>query len=305
MKKTRYIWYVIGISAILVFVLMLLSSVLNVGERLRNISIYLEIVFYVFVVLLVFFGIINPIRIIVCSPSLAIATSLDKNDNRTYKIYKSVSKNIIKNNNLPAESVKLLTEYKEKEDLIINLQVVFEANIKKSLNKIIIHHAKTVLISTAICQSARFDMISVFSINLQMIKKLVLKCGYRPTMTNLSKLTVNVLTTALIAEGLENMNLDDILPQSAVNAIGEIPLIKPLVSSLMQGVTNALMTMRIGCVTRRYLFSDGEVLTKESIRREALKESAKLLPQVITDTLTFFPKKIVKFFSKKDKTAEA
>ena len=305
MKKTRYIWYVIGISAILVFVLMLLSSVLNVGERLRNISIYLEIVFYVFVVLLVFFGIINPIRIIVCSPSLAIATSLDKNDNRTYKIYKSVSKNIIKNNNLPAKSVKLLTEYKEKEDLIINLQIVFEANIKKSLNKIIIHHAKTVLISTAICQSARFDMISVFSINLQMIKKLVLKCGYRPTMANLSKLTVNVLTTALIAEGLENMNLDDILPQSAVNAIGEIPLIKPLVSSLMQGVTNALMTMRIGCVTRRYLFSDGEVLTKESIRREALKESAKLLPQVITDTLTFFPKKIVKFFSKKDKTAEA
>ncbi len=90
MKKTRYIWYVIGISAILVFVLMLLSSVLNVGERLRNISIYLEIAFYVFVVLLVFFGIINPIRIIVCSPSLAIATSLDKNDNRTYKIYKNL-----------------------------------------------------------------------------------------------------------------------------------------------------------------------------------------------------------------------
>lgn len=305
MKKTRYIWYVVGISAILVFVLMLLSSVLNVGERLRNISIYLEIVFYIFVVLLVFFGIINPIRIIVCSPSLAIATTLDKNDNKTYKIYKSVSKNIIKNNDLPPESIKLLTEYKEKGDLIINLQIVFEANIKKSLNKIIIHHAKTVLISTAICQSARFDMISVFSINVQMIKKLVLKCGYRPTMANLSKLTVNVLTTALIAEGLENMNLDDILPQSAVNAIGEIPLIKPLVSSLMQGVTNALMTMRIGCVTRRYLFSDGEVLTKESIRREALKESAKLLPQVIADTLTFFPKKIVKFFSKKDKTAEA
>ena len=144
-------------------------------------------------------------------------------------------------------------------------------------------------------------MISVFTINLQMIKNLVLKCGFRPTYKNLSKLTVNVFGTALIAEGLENMRLEDILPNSSLNVLGEIPLIKPLISSVIQGITNALLTIRIGCVTRRYLFSDGEVITKEDIRKQALKEAAKLLPLVIADTITFFPKKVVRFFTNRKK----
>ena len=174
-------------------------------------------------------------------------------------------------------------------------------NCKLSLNKIIINQAKVVLISTAICQSARFDMITVFTINLQMIKQLVLKCGFRPSMRNLSKLTVNVFGTALIAEGLENMRLEDVLPASSLNVLGEIPLIKPLLSSVLQGIANALLTIRIGCVTRRYLFSDGAVVTKEDIRRQALKEAAKILPLVIADTITFFPKKIIRFFLSKKK----
>lgn len=307
MKKTKYIWYVIGISILIVFSLILLSSVLDVGQRLRSISIYLEVLFYVLIVIIIFFGIVNPIRIIVSSPSLSIATSLDPKDDKVYKIYKNVAKNIVKNNNLPEDSKELLVNYHTKEELIINLQYIFEIDVKKQLNKLIITHAKTVMISTAICQSARFDMLTVFTINLQMIKALVLKCGFRPSMKNLSKLTLNVFSTALIAEGLENIGIEEILPQSSMNAISEIPLIKPLLNSVMQGVANSLLTIRIGCVTRRYLFSDGAVITKGDIRREALKESAKLLPLVVAETVTFFPKKIVKFFSgkKKEQTQEA
>ena len=306
MKKTKYIWYVIGISILIVFSLILLSSVLDVGQRLRSISIYLEVLFYVLIVIIIFFGIVNPIRIIVSSPSLSIATSLDPKDDKVYKIYKNVAKNIVKNNNLPEDSKELLVNYHTKEELIINLQYIFEIDVKKQLNKLVITHAKTVMISTAICQSARFDMLTVFTINLQMIKALVLKCGFRPSMKNLSKLTLNVFSTALIAEGLENIGIEEILPQSSMNAISEIPLIKPLLNSVMQGVANSLLTIRIGCVTRRYLFSDGAVITKGDIRREALKESAKLLPLVVAETVTFFPKKIVKFFSgkKKEQTQE-
>lgn len=306
MKKTKYIWYVIGISILIVFSLILLSSVLDVGQRLRSISIYLEVLFYVLIVIIIFFGIVNPIRIIVSSPSLSIATSLDPKDDKVYKIYKNVAKNIVKNNNLPEDSKELLVNYHTKEELIINLQYIFEIDVKNQLNKLIITHAKTVMISTAICQSARFDMLTVFTINLQMIKALVLKCGFRPSMKNLSKLTLNVFSTALIAEGLENIGIEEILPQSSMNAISEIPLIKPLLNSVMQGVANSLLTIRIGSVTRRYLFSDGAVITKGDIRREALKESAKLLPLVVAETVTFFPKKIVKFFSgkKKEQTQE-
>ena len=301
MKKTKYIWYIIAICSLILFSLILISSIINIGERLRRIHLAVEILFYLLVVILVFFGIINPIRIIVQSPDLKIVTTLDQDDPRVYKTYKSVAKNIVNNNDLSEESKSLLVDYDTKEELIINLQYVFHTCVKKDLNKIIINHAKIVLISTAICQSARFDMISVFTINLQMIKNLVLKCGFRPTYKNLSKLTVNVFGTALIAEGLENMRLEDILPNSSLNVLGEIPLIKPLISSVIQGITNALLTIRIGCVTRRYLFSDGEAITKEEIRKQALKEAAKLLPLVIADTITFFPKKVVRFFTNRKK----
>lgn len=300
-KKTKYIWYTLAICCLLLFALILLSSIIALGERLGRIHLAVEIIFYVLIAVLVFFGIINPIRIIVGSPDLAIVTSLEQNDPKVYKVYKKVASNIANNNNLPDDSLKLLTEYQTKEELLINLQYVFAIDIKKDLNKIIINQAKVVLISTAICQSARFDMITVFTINLQMIKQLVLKCGFRPSMRNLSKLTVNVFGTALIAEGLENMRLEDVLPASSLNVLGEIPLIKPLLSSVLQGIANALLTIRIGCVTRRYLFSDGAVVTKEDIRRQALKEAAKILPLVIGDTITFFPKKIIRFFSSKKK----
>ncbi len=300
-KKTKYIWYTLAICCLLLFALILLSSIIALGERLGRIHLAVEIIFYILIAVLVFFGIINPIRIIVGSPDLAIVTSLEQNDPKVYKVYKKVASNIANNNNLPDDSLKLLTEYQTKEELLINLQYVFATDIKKDLNKIIINQAKVVLISTAICQSARFDMITVFTINLQMIKQLVLKCGFRPSMRNLSKLTVNVFGTALIAEGLENMRLEDVLPASSLNVLGEIPLIKPLLSSVLQGIANALLTIRIGCVTRRYLFSDGAVVTKEDIRRQALKEAAKILPLVVADTITFFPKKIIRFFSSKKK----
>ena len=295
--RTKVLFYVIAAGCLFLFLMLLLSSLLDIGERLRNISVYLEYAFYAVFVLVIFFLIIRPIVIIVKSPSLSIATSLEQNDPQVYAIYKRVSKNIVKNNNLPEDDVLLLTKYNSKDELLVNLQFVFEKSVKPDLNRIIINEAKTVLISTAICQSARFDMVTVFAVNLKMIKNLVEKCGFRPSMKNLSKLTVNVFSTALIAEGLENINIEDIVPKSSLEFLNNMPYIGTIIESVVQGAANAIMTLRIGCVCRRYLFSDGNIITKEEIRKQAYKEAMKLIPLVVADTITFFPKKVVKFFS--------
>lgn len=298
-NKSRFFFYVIAIGCLIIFLLMVLSSILDIGDRLGKISVYLEIAFYVVFALVFFLLIVQPIIIIVASPSLSIATSLDPNDNRAVAIYKRVAKNIVNNNDLPQEDNILLTEYKNKEELLFNLQYVFDKSVKKQLNKIIIHDAKTVMISTAICQSARFDMVTVFAVNLKMIRELVEKCGFRPSMKNLSKLTVNVFSTALIAEGLENLRLEDVLPKSSLEFLNNVPYLGTVLESILQGAANAVMTIRIGCVCRRFLFSDGAIVTKEDIRREAYKETLKILPLVVTETISFFPKKVVRFFSKK------
>ena len=300
--KSRFLFYVIAIGCLIVFAIMVISSVLDIGEKIRAFAdwgIYVEIGFYVLVFLLVYLLIIRPIVIILKSPDLSIVTSMDEKDSRAIAIYKKVAKNIVKNNDLPEEEKILLLDYKANDELLINLNAVFQNSVKKQLNKIIINNAKIVMISTAICQSARFDMITVFTVNLKMIKELVEKCGFRPSMKNLSKLTIQVFGTALIAEGLENLTIDDVMPKTAMNAISEVPLLGKVLESVVQGAANALLTVRIGCVARRYLFSDGAVVTKEDIRRQAYKETLVLIPQVIAGTVSFFPKKFVKFLAEK------
>lgn len=300
-SKTKIFWISIAIGCLIVFTLMLLSSVINIGERLRKLHVSVEIAFYVLVFLIVFWVIINPIRIILTSPSFEICTTLDPDSHKVRSVYRAVARNMAKNQNVDEEHRLLLTKYKNYDELQMNMTVVFHDCIKKNLNNIIIKKAKTVLISTAICQNARMDMITVFSVNLNMIKNLVTECGFRPNMTNLSKLTINVFSTALIAEGLESISIDDILPNSVNNALGQIPFIKPVMASVTQGIANALLTIRIGCVTRKYLFRDGNIITKEDIRKSAFKDSLILLPMVLYGTLTFIPKKIVHMFGSKNK----
>ena len=173
-------------------------------------------------------------------------------------------------------------------------------SIKKQINRIIVRNAKTVLLSTAISQNSKLDMYSVVTVNLKMIKDIVTACGFRPNMKNLSKLVVNVASTALIAEGLESLKMEDVLPTQTIQSISNIPLLKPLLSSIAQGIANALLTIRIGLVTRGYLFSDSKTTSKTSIRTEAFKDALILLPVVVGEVIAFFPSKIVKLFTSKE-----
>lgn len=306
-KKRKLFWYFVAIGFILIFLLMLVSSVINIGERLRNISKYVEYSFYGLCILLIWFLIINPIRIILFSPSLSIATTLEKDSFRKRRIYRSVRKNILNSKviKLTEEEKNGLSNYNDYDELRNALNNVLNGSIKKTIRRIIIKNAKTVMLSTAISQNSRLDMFSVVAVDVKLVKEIVVACGFRPSMKNLSKLTVKVGTTALIAEGLENLRMEDILPNQLLATISNIPLLKPIMSSFMQGVANALMTIRIGLVTRGYLFSDGKTMTKNQIRMEAFKDSVTILPQVIGEVLAIFPSKVVKLFTKKKDKLES
>lgn len=284
----------------IILFLILISNILDVGERLRRINVSVEIAFYIVSALVVYFLIINPIRIIIFSPTFQIQTVLDKDTRKTRKIYKKVAKNIIKKNKIDETAIaELRQSIKDPAELRLNLMKLYNDNVKKELNKIIIRNAKTVMISTAISQNGKLDMFTVLAVNLKMIKELVLECGFRPSFTNLGKLSVNVMVTALIADGLEDLNFNDLFPASTTGFLSDIPLIKPIMSSIMQGISNALLTLRIGLVTRRFLFSDLKEVSKKEIRREALKESIKMLPVIVKESIVVFPERIRSFFRKK------
>lgn len=308
MKKNsnKKFWYFVGIGTLLIILMMIVSSIIQVGEHLKSVHEYAPYVFYGLSFLLVYFLIIRPVVIILFSPSFSIGTTLDKNPKREHKVYKKVAKRILEQEDLPEGMKKNLEDsMHDPYELRDALNNVYNKHLKKKLNKVIRQHAKTVMVSTAISQNGRLDFITVVVVNIKMIKEIVVLCGFRPSYRNLAKLVINVFVTALIAEGLENINLNDILPTSTMKMLGEIPLIRPIMSSVIEGVSNALLTLRIGIVTRKYLFDDAPDLTKEKIRYGALIEAAKHLPIVIADGLFLFPKTIMNMFKSKEPKLEA
>ena len=300
-KKKKSFWIILGIGAFVIFLLILTSTVLNVGANLARINKYVEYGFYALVLVLVYIFILNPLRVILFAPTISVETVLDEKTRKTRKNYRKVAKNIIEQDmidQIDKEAIK--NSLNQHDKLLEELNRVFDKSIKKELNKIIIKNAKTVLVSTAVSQNGRLDMLMVMSVNLKMIKELVLKCGFRPSYANLGKLSVNVFGTALIAEGLENLDISDILPQSATSMLAEVPLIKPIMSSIVQGISNALLTIRIGIVARKYLFADTKIVSKNQIRIEAFKESVKMLPVVIKESMKSFPSRIGALFKTKN-----
>lgn len=298
MKKRQYFWFALAIGFILLFILMLLSSVLDVGERLYGLHPYISYGFYGLVVILVFVLLIRPVYVILIKHTFNIQTSLDEGTN--LKLLKQSARRLLSYDFIPEEEKEAIKlNISNGKALIPVLSKVYQGPIKKEMSSRMRKHAKTVMVSTAISQNGRLDFITIMHVNLRMIKELVELSGFRPSYQQLAKLSVNVITTALVAEGLENLDISDVLPQSTLNSLSEIPLIKPILSSVTQGISNALLTLRIGIVTREYLFTTSKELTKNAIRKTALLEAASLTPQVVAEGLAIFPNKIFNLFKTK------
>lgn len=307
MKKKGSIsklWILVGVSVLILFVLIILSAILNVGDRLSSVRIteynipILSIAFYVFSFVLFFFLILNPLRIILFSKNYSIDTMLD-NPDKYVSVRRTLAKNTLKNELLKdkqeqQDKIRMALDSKDDEVLRNILNDVYNSTIKKEMNKIIIKNAKTMMVSTAISQNSKLDMITVFTVNLKMIKELVIAAGFRPSLPKLGKLSARILLTALIAEGLEDkVNITSLLPQSVGKTFEKVPLLGTAAESVLQGTANALLCLRVGIVARKYLFADSNIKTKTDIKFEAIKESVILLPSVVGEFTKSLGKSVV------------
>lgn len=301
----KIFWSLVLIGVLILVFLILLSSIIQLGERIRQIHEYVEYTFYIISFLLVFFLIIRPLLIIFLSPSFSIETTLEKHTKKNYHLYKIVSKRLLKKDYITDENKdNILNSIKNKDELFLVLQDVYNQDVKENINAIIQQHAEQVMLSTAISQNGRFDFISTLIINIRMIKEIVTICGFRPNLKNLAKLMLNVFTTALVAEGLEDIDINQLLPSSFLTALKDIPFVKSLMSSAIQGISNCLLTLRVGIITRNYLFNDAKLDTKNKIRKYALLEASKYLPLCIGNVFISTPKKIFSIFKNNKKEKE-
>lgn len=302
MKKiSKKFWIFLGIAAVFFLVMIIISAVLDLGEKLRNIHPYVEYAFYGVSIILFIILFIRPLFMIIFAPSFSLDElfSEEENAKKNYSMYKKVAKNLMEEDIISDEEKQKITDSLDDVlELKKTLSNIFDETIKKELNKMIISHAETVFLSTAISQNGKLDAIAVITINLKLIKNLVLKCGFRPSYYSLGKLSVNVLSTAIIAESLEDMNFSELFPSTGVNALAEIPLLKTITGSFAQGVGNALLSLRVGIIARNYLFMNIKGLKKNEIRKLAFGEAVILLPRVLVESMKKLPPRFKGLFGK-------
>ncbi len=302
MKKiSKPFWITIGIGTIFFAILIILSSVMQLGEKLARIHPYVEYGFYVVAAILFIILFVRPLFQIIFSPTFSMDTLFTEEENarKNFAMYKKVSKNLLEEDYLSdAEKQLIQTNLKDAMGLKTELSKVFDGTIKKELNKIIVNHAETVFLSTAISQNGRLDSLAVFTINLRLIRELVIKCGFRPSYPALGKLSFNVLSAAIIAESLEGINFSELFPSKGLTALQDIPILKTVTGSFAQGIGNALLSLRVGIICRNYLFMNLKGIPKSQIRRLAFAEAMLLLPKVISASIKKMPSRLKSVFEK-------
>lgn len=297
MGKKRF-WILIGLGSLVVIFFVLLSNILDVGLKLRDIHEYLEYSFYGLSLILVYFLIINPLRVIVFSPTFTVDAMLS-DDSKRHKIYRDAAKVLVSNKNITDDDKELLkTTLGNSKELKESLQTVFNRTIRSNINEAIVRNSKSVLVTTALSQNGNLDMISVLIINLKMIREIVELSGFRPSYPYLAKLSVNVMVTSLIAEGIEEIDFTEYMPTKLGETLTDLPFVKTISSSIIGGVSNSMLTCRVGVITQKYLYNDNKLLDRKDIRRMAYKDTFKLMPRIITEGLAIFPKGVASIFAR-------
>lgn len=314
---------IIALSFVLIVGTLLLGNVIVIGEKLGEVThVYVEYAFYALLLLLAFVYLVIPMIKVHNAPELpALSENVKRNEEQLLafarnlakhcdyiqdvdkrKIHRQqLTKSIKENASNPVELRKLVAE-----------EVALRMNGNKELqvlgiNKRIKEWGKTVFMVTAVSQNSKFDTLSVLVMNYRMIADIVMASGFRPTKPQLFKLYMRVLTTALVTycasqvfgdmEDWSPFNGQDAEDVGSVwestggllaNILGNLQRVKvpeEVVSSTMDGAVNALMTLRIGYVTRAYLTEGAQALAgvknKRRVKRQAMKDALKSMPAVI------------------------
>ena len=165
-----------------------------------------------------------------------------------------------------------LNQGNQTDDLLIDF---FTEKFSPVIDSEIKSAAKTAFVTTAISQTAFYDMFSMLSVNLHLIRTIVESCGYRPSGAALLGLYVRILKATFLAGGLEEMDLEELLPLVTGNAAMKLPGL--VFASAAQGTVNAFMTIRVGILTKKYLFSADGPIEMPQARKDSYKEAIDFL----------------------------
>lgn len=312
-------------------VLIVSGNVIIIGDKIGQLThVYVEYLFYAVLTILGYIYIIRPIAKMHHSPEFpTLRVDEDWSRNELYAFAKKLRDNCnyISDKKIKEKHRDYLDEYIQHNSAQPeNLKIIISNEVNRRINgdtdlgvfgvdNRIKEWAKSVFIVTAVSQNSIFDTLSVLILNYRMIADIVLASGFRPTKSQLFKLYVKILSTALLTYCTSQVFSDngDLMPfnfgevddmSSAGDAdmgnldasdsgygntiIQRIKTLKVpglLIDSASQGCINSLLTLRVGYVTKSYLLEGPDAITgpknKRKTKRAAMKSAFKAMPGVI------------------------
>lgn len=336
----------LSVAVILLFFIFLLGNIITIGDKLGEASSLLEWVFYALIICVVSYFLLWPAIKLWKAPEFPALNVDGVCDVTQLKIFAKrlinncdyIADDVLRSQHQTSQRSVLRgieTDANRLKDFItneINLRIEGSKELNVlGINSRIKEWAKTVFIITAVSQNGKMDSLAVIGINLRLISDIVKASGFRPTKPQMMKLYIKVLTTSLITYitssvltnavdfdptdvvddvpdiASDSMDVDGLdIGNSLVAKLRKLPLAGVLLESAIEGTINALMTLRIGYVTKAYLMQGPNALSgvkaKRRVKRQAIKDSFKAFPSVIANTGAMVGNNVVKvltfFFTK-------
>lgn len=326
MKRRNLISFVVIILGFIAFLLWVVSIAFKIGMNLKNVTIYLQYFYYFIAAIVVYFLLIKPFIVVMFAPSFSLEkinrklTGKQKSSivSKNYKSLRKLAVRVINKKLVKEDRCALLKkELKRKEGDLASkyeslkelLDTCIKKDLKKDIRKIIIDASKDTLYLTSISQNSFIDILIVVINNFRLLKKIVIRCGFRPSFMRLLKFYINVSFSALVADGAQKMDANSVFGGTLKG------LAKPIVGSLLDGSVNAFFMLRTGFLARNYILEEcSDEDSKNEVRRSAFVDASSALPelavnsviapvgQVVMDGVINPTKKAVKeLFSKKEK----
>lgn len=316
---------IIGISVaiIIVLVMIVISNVIIVAEKVGQIThsgFYGEAAIYAILFALIFVYLIHPMWKVYMTPQIP---SMHTDESMDADTLRRIGKNLAAGfDYIQDKPIRIRQQAMFKEELnhshdVESLRDCIDKEVKnrlqgnhelcvKGIEFQIKEWSKTVFMTTALSQNSKLDAISTLVLNITMMKNMILGTGFRPNNFQLWRLYLRILATSLfsyvISEALSKTgdikpfdSLSDIDADmdvdsdsfSFANILSNLKIPGPIFGSVLDGISNALLTLRIGYVTRSYLLEGQDIFfnrkRRKEIRREAMANSVKALPSVLVE----------------------
>lgn len=289
MKKNLFI---LIIAFVAILAIMLLGNIIIIGDKIMNIHFILGYVYYLLLLILLVRFVIYPLIVVFSAPPTPRLNinKLPENKEDLYNYGMLIAKNSrhIQNKKDRKEHssalIKRLRNEKENPEQLKEI-IIHEINHRmKLIDGSIREKAMSVLLITALSQNGKFDFLTALIINIKLIHQIVDLSGFRPSYGQLYRLYFEVIVASFITDFSENF-LDEI-DFSAILGSVNVPVI--LIKSAVDGSLSALMTMRIGYVTKAYIRKGTLKITdvkenrkfRKEARQEAIKQSIKSFPSL-------------------------